>query len=365
MNKNSDVAIVGGGAIGCSIAYELSKRGIECTVFEKERLASGASGATAGMIGPIWYIDHKIEPYFDLGMRSYYMFPSLVEELKEVGIDPEYQQTGAVKILFDEQDDSYLLDDFQWQKELGIGVRWLDREELVEREPKISDQALGAVLSPADASVRGTAYVNGLALAASRLGAMVYEETDIYGLEFDGDRVIGVKTKWGIHYADQTIITAGAWSGLTGYWGEEIIPVRPIKGQRILLRKPDFLPKSWIQSLVPQRDGTILSAATREEGNFDNVVTGEAIAQMVESAKQVFPLLADAEFVSASAGVRPGTPDGMPIMGPLTGLRGVSVATGHDHVGIMCSPYTATLMADYITTADQTELLPFSISRFK
>ena len=365
MNKNSDVAIVGGGAIGCSIAYELSKRGIECTVFEKERLASGASGATAGMIGPIWYIDHKIEPYFDLGMRSYYMFPSLVEELKEVGIDPEYQQTGAVKILFDEQDHSYLLDDFQWQKELGIGVRWLDREELVEREPKISDQALGAVLSPADASVRGTAYVNGLALAASRLGAMVYEETDIYGLEFDGDRVIGVKTKWGIHYADQTIITAGAWSGLTGYWGDEIIPVRPIKGQRILLRKPDFLPKSWIQSLVPQRDGTILSAATREEGNFDNVVTGEAIAQMVESAKQVFPLLADAEFVSASAGVRPGTPDGMPIMGPLTGLRGVSVATGHDHVGIMCSPYTATLMADYITTTDQTELLPFSISSFK
>ena len=179
MNKYSDVVIIGGGAIGCSVAYELSKRSVKCTVFEKEKLASGASGATAGMIGPIWYIDHGIEPYFDLGMRSYYMFPSLVEELIEVGIDPEYQQTGAVKILFDEQDDSYLLDDFQWQKELGIGVRWLDREELVEREPEISDHALGAVLSPGDASVRGTAYVRGLALAATRRGATIYEETDI------------------------------------------------------------------------------------------------------------------------------------------------------------------------------------------
>ena len=89
MNKNSDVAIIGGGAVGCSIAYELSKRNVECTILEKERLASGASGATAGMIGPLWYIDHEIEHYFHLGMNSYYMFPSLVEELIEVGIDPE------------------------------------------------------------------------------------------------------------------------------------------------------------------------------------------------------------------------------------------------------------------------------------
>ena len=111
MNKNSDVAIIGGGVIGCSIAYELSKMGVMCTVFEKGRLASGASGATAGMIGPIWYIDQDREPYFDLGMRSFKMFPALVDELIEVGIDPEFQQTGAIKVLFDEDAHPFLLDD--------------------------------------------------------------------------------------------------------------------------------------------------------------------------------------------------------------------------------------------------------------
>lgn len=365
MNKNSDVAIIGGGVIGCSIAYELSKMGVMCTVFEKGRLASGASGATAGMIGPIWYIDQDREPYFDLGMRSFKMFPALVDELIEVGIDPEFQQTGAIKVLFDEDADAFLLDDLEWQKELGIGVRWMDRHELMEREPEITAKALGGVFSPYDGSVRGAAFVKSLALAATRLGSTILEGTEVYGLEVDHDKVLGVKTKSGNYYAEHTIIAAGPWSGIEAHWGEELIPVIPIKGQRILLRKSGFLPKSWIQSLVPQRDGTILSAATREEGNFDDVITGEAIAQMVENAKQVFPLLEDAEFVSASAGVRPGTPDGMPILGPLPGLVGVSIASGHDHVGIMCSPFTAKLMADYVTTFNEAPLLPFSINRFE
>ena len=364
MNKNSDVAIIGGGVIGCSIAYELSKRGVPCTVFEKGRLASGASGATAGMIGPIWYIDRDREPYFDLGMRSFKMFPALVDELREVGIDPEFQQTGAIKVLFNEDDDAFLLDDLEWQKKLGIGVRWMDRQELMEREPEITDKALGGVFSPSDGSVRGAVFVKSLALAATRLGSTILEGTEVYGLEVDHDQVLGVKTKSGNYYADHTIIAAGPWSGIKGHWSTELIPVTPIKGQRILLRKTGFLPKSWIQSLVPQKDGTILSAATREEGDFDHVVTGEGIAQMVENAKQVFPILEDAEFVSAAAGVRPGTLDGMPILGPLSGLTGVSIASGHDHVGIMCSPYTAKLMADYLTTSDKTPLLPFSMNRF-
>lgn len=119
-----------------------------------------------------------------------------------------------------------------------------------------------------------------------------------------------------------------------------------------------------MQSIVPQKDGSVLSAATREEGNFDQVVTGEAISQMVAKAKEIFPILNDAQFVSASAGVRPGTPDGMPILGPLPGWSGVSIASGHDRVGIMCSPRTAELMADFVANGDCSRLAPFTIERF-
>ncbi|MDP7577942.1 MAG: FAD-dependent oxidoreductase [SAR202 cluster bacterium] len=115
---------------------------------------------------------------------------------------------------------------------------------------------------------------------------------------------------------------------------------------------------------MPQKDGSVLSAATREEGNFDQVVTGEAISQMVAKAKEIFPILNDAQFVSASAGVRPGTPDGMPILGPLPGWSGVSIASGHDRVGIMCSPRTAELMADFVANGDCSRLAPFTIERF-
>ena len=364
MNRSTNVAIVGGGVIGCSIAYQLSKMGINCTVFEKNRLASGASGATAGMIGPIWYLDQTSDPYFQLGMRSLEMFPTLVKELQEAGIDPEFQQTGAIKVLVDEIDDADLLDNLKWQRELGIGVRWIDRGELIDREPEITEKAVGGVFSPKDGSIAGVAFVNALAHAAIKLGAKVLEEVEVMGLEISKDNVIGIRTQIGIYYADHTIICAGAWSGITQRWLPYSIPVRPIKGQRILLRKPGFLPKSTVQSIVPQKDGSVLSAATREEGNFDQVVTGEAISQMVAKAKGIFPILDDAQFVSASAGVRPGTPDGMPILGPIPGWSGVSIASGHDRVGIMCSPRTAELMADFVANGDCSRLAPFSIDRF-
>ena len=364
MVRSVDVAIIGGGVIGCSIAYELSKKGMNCIVFEKTRLASGASGATAGMIGPIWYMDHTINPYFQLGMESWESFPNLVEELKESGVDPEFQQNGAIKVLLDESSDGFLLDDLKWQEKLGLGVRWIDRKELIDREPEITDKALGGIFSPKDATIKGSAFVRALAHSAGNLGATILENLDVISLKIEKNKVVGVITQSGHFHAEHTIIAAGAWSGISRHWTSELIPIRPIKGQRILIRKSGFVPKNWIQSLVPQKDGTILSAATREEGIFNNTVTGDAISQMVASAKEIFPILGDAEFISASAGVRPGTPDGMPILGPIPHLSGVSIASGHDHVGIMSSPATAKIMAEYVTTGDESMIQFFNLNRF-
>ena len=364
MNRTTDVAIIGGGVVGCSIAYQLGKRGIRSTVFEKDRLASSASGATAGIVGPIWYVDHTIEPYFEMAMRSLDMFPELTEELKVAGVDPEYRDSGVMKVALTDELHDVLKENLIWQGELGIGVHWIDRDELREREPHITPDAQGAVLSPQEGSIRGEAFVNSLAHAASSLGAVILERTEVTGLEFDGSRVIGVRTVLNeTHYANYTVLAAGAWTGLANRWLPETIPVRPVKGQRITLRMPGFLPTGPIQSVIPRNDGTMLAAATREEGVFDHRITA-AVQEMFNNATAVYPILRDAEFVGARAGIRPGSPDGMPILGPVPGWEGLSVASGHDHVGIILSPATGVDMADYIETGDASALDFFSIERF-
>ena len=364
MNRTTDVAIIGGGVVGCSIAYQLGKRGIRSTVFERDRLASSASGATAGIVGPIWYVDHTIEPYFEMAMRSLDMFPKLTEELKVAGVDPEYRDSGVMKVALTDELHDVLKENLIWQGELGIGVHWIDRDELREREPHITPEAQGAVLSPQEGSIRGEPYVNSLAHAASSLGAVILERMEVTGLEFDGSRVIGVRTVLNeTHYANHTVLAAGAWTGLANRWLPETIPVRPVKGQRITLRMPGFLPSGPIQSVIPRNDGTMLAAATREEGVFDHRITA-AVQEMFNNATAVYPMLRDAEFVGARAGIRPGSPDGMPILGPVPGWEGLSVASGHDHVGIILSPATGVDMADYIETGDASALDFFSIERF-
>ena len=115
MAKTTDVAIIGGGVIGCSIAYQLSKNGVECLVFEQNTLASGASGASVGIVGPIWYLDNTIESFFELGMQSLEIFPSLSEELLEAGFDPQFHQTGVIKVALDEQLFEMLQNNLAWQ----------------------------------------------------------------------------------------------------------------------------------------------------------------------------------------------------------------------------------------------------------
>lgn len=178
----------------------------------------------------------------------------------------------------------------------------------------------------------------------------------------------GVSTVNKTFYADHTVLAAGPWTGIAGRWLPERPPVRPVKGRRIVLRKLGFLPQCPVNNfegyVIPQVDGNILVAATREEGKFDQEVTAEGVAQMIATAVASFPTLKDARIVEGRAGVRPGSPDDVPIMGPVPGWEGLSIASGHDAFGVMLSPGTGLLMAEYISTGDALPLGPFSITRF-
>ncbi len=368
MPKTAEVVIVGGGVIGCSVAYQLAKLGIKSVVLERRRLASGASGATVGAVAPLWHLGAADNPVFDLGMRSLEMFPQLADELLEAGVDPAFRQAGLLKLAFSSDEAAELKRSLGWQGELGLEVEWLEPSQILERESEVSQRVVGGVYSHREGHVEGLQYTRSLAHAAGRLGAAILEGTEVTGLRFEGDKVTGVHTGDETYACEHTVLAAGPWTGWNR-WLPEGLPVRGIKGQRILLRKAGFLPGCPVRNseayVVPWSDGNLLVGATREEGRYDEETTADGIRRMVEAAEVSFPSLGDAEFIDARAGVRPGTPDGLPVMGPVPGWRGLSAATGHDAVGVMLSPGSGELMANYIGSGDPGPLEPFSAARFQ
>ena len=372
MPEAVDVAIIGGGVVGCAIAWQLAKAGVSCAVVERGAFGGGASGATAGIVAPLWHIDSDDPAMFRLGLRSLELFPLWAAELAEAGVNPEFQPTGVLRMAFSDADAEELRRAFRWQSQLGLGVDWLERDDLLRREPQANPEARAAVFSSQEGCVRGQRLVDALAHAAGRLGAALYQGVEVTGLRYDGDRITGVETTTGGIAAGQVVLAAGPWSGLGGRWagpgGLLDLPVRGVKGQRILLRQPGFLPRSATHNFVgyvaPRLDGNVLVASTREEGRFDERVTAEGIAALVSVAVRSFPSLAGAAFVGGRAGVRPATPDGRPIIGLAPGVEGLTVATGHDAVGIMLSPGTAELVAQYLLDGNGTPLEPFGVGRF-
>ena len=368
MQNSTDVAIIGGGVIGCSIAYYLAKLGIISTVFEQNRLGWGASGATAGVIGPLWHIPPSSEASFELGLLSLRMFPKQAAELADAGIDPEFRESGVLWIAQTEEHATELRHNLSWQTELDMGTVWLTQSEIFEREPDVNPNVLGGVYSPKEGYVRGQRLVDSLAHAASLLGANFVERTEVIGLETTDHSVTGVRLLDDVVAAGHVVLATGPWTGIARRWIPSVIPVRPVKGQRILLRAAGLLPKSPVHDesayVVPRLDGNVLVAATRHEGEFDQEITADAVTRLIGNATAIFPALAKARFVGARSGVRPGSPDDIPIIGPVPGWDNLSVASGHDAVGIMLSPGTGLLMADYISTGDASPLEPFSLSRF-
>jgi glycine oxidase len=368
MTTDSDVVIIGGGVMGCATAYYLARRGISVTVFEQNTFGWGASGATAGVVGPLWHVPHDNAPFFDLALKSLSMFSVLADELTETGFEPQYRQTGVLKVALTEEHAGILRDDLRWQSDLDMGVRWLDSQEVLDREPDISSQILGGVFSPSEGYVVGQRLVDSLVHAGARLDVRFFDKTEVFGLETDGNRVVGIRVASGVVEADHVVLASGPWTGIASRWIPEDVPIRPVKGQRIVLKLPGLLPKSPVHGFggycVPQPDGGIMVAATRHENEFDQVPTAEGISNMIQAAVNLYPKLKDAQFESVRVGVRPGTPDDVPIVGPVSGWDGLSIISGHDAVAIMMAPATADALAESIVTGDISHLESFNLERF-
>jgi len=365
------VAVIGAGAIGLSIAWRLAQGGATVDVFERGEAGRGATWAAAGMLAAGVETEPGEERLLALTRHSQDLWPSFAREMAdETGIDVGYRDEGTLAVALNRDDAALLRFSFEFHRKLGIDLEWLDGARAREREPHLAPGVVAAVLSLRDHQVDNRQLALALRAAAIKRGVSIHEHAEA-ALEVAGGRVLGVIARDKLHRADVVIVAAGAWSrGLAGLPERARPPVRPVKGQMValrmdpaapLLRHVIWAPKGY---LVPRRDGRLLIGATTEERGFDDTLTAGAVMGLIEAAWRVLPAVEELPIAEMWTGLRPGSRDDAPIMGP-TPIDGLVLATGHHRNGILLTPASAAAVAAFVREGALPDwAAPFTLARF-
>jgi glycine oxidase len=349
--KQYDALIVGGGVIGCSIAYQLSKRGKKVLLIERNQLAGKASKAAAGMLGVQTELKGN-DPLYHLAKASRDMYPSLSRDLKEIsGMDIEYVENGMIKLARTEEEAQELVTTASLTSPVEQ-VKWLSPHTLFTYEPHLSKDVAGGLYIPKDGNVSASKLTQALGSASIMLGAEISEYTDVYDFMKERNKITGVKTSKGDYYADETIVAGGAWSPFLMERLEMKFRSFPVKGECFSVKVPGKIVERTIFTegcyIVPKVGGRLLIGATEHPHTFDETITTGGLMNLMHLATTILPELVDAKWEKAWAGIRPQTEQGVPFMGRSEGWEGLSIATGHYRNGILLAPITGVLMADLI-----------------
>ena len=369
-----DVIIVGGGVIGCSIAYHLTLAGSSVRLIERDRLASGASGVAAGMLAP-QVEAHYDDPFFDLCLRGRDEHVELAEDLKDgVGLDVERRTTGVFRLALDEAERVELKRQMQWQVKRGLRAEWFEPHELGALEPLLSGAAgrllAGGLWFPDEAQVHSQRLVAALAAASVQRKAVLSEGVWATEILVEGHRAIGVRTPAGVVEAESVVLAAGVWSTDIARAAGVEVPVSPVKGQLITLRAigRSLQRILWTGEcyLVPKTGGQVILGATEEEGNYDRRPTLAGVGALATAALEQLPWAGQFTIEGVWAGLRPAAPDRFPIVGWAPGLDNLLVATAHYRNGVLLGPLTGRRVSEAIRTGViASELAPFGLERFQ
>ena len=342
-----DAVVIGAGLIGLACAWRAAGRGLSVLVVDRaQEPAAGASRVAAGMLAPVTEADFGEEAPLRVNLAGMERWPGFAAELEErSGLPTGYRETGAVVVAADRDDAAALRRLHDLQRKLGLEAEWLSPSRCRELEPGLSPRIAGGILAPREASADPRA-------TARALAAVVDEQllgVEVEAIEHDGGRVRGVRVAGEIIECDQAVVAAGAWSAALA--PGESPPVRPVKGQILELRVRGAMddplhrivrtPRCY---LVARGDGRVVLGATMEEQGFDTAVTADGVYRLLEAAWEVLPEVGELELVQAQAGLRPGTPDNAPLVGPGE-LEGLIWATGHWRNGVLLAPFTGEAVA--------------------
>jgi len=398
--KNTDIIIVGGGVIGTSIAYQLSKDPSLSVMLIDTKKAGNATQASAGGLwaigesvglgcGVIFFKTlskrrreegeasvaiqrpHQLPPFFfDFCLRSNDLFPDLWVELKEIGgVDFKLEKTGLKFVMYDDDDLVYAQGIYDSIPHLQNQMAWMDNKQLAEDEPFINKEAIGALTFLNDDQVNPYLLMNAFRDAAQAQGVHIVNEA-VTGIEVDQGRVVAVNTAKQRFSCNTVINAAGAWATEIGKMAGVSLPIEPVKGQILLSERIPKILKSCLSTsdcYIAQKDnGEILIGSTTENKGFDTSSSFNQLQGLAKGATKAIPFLKQVSCKRTWAGLRPGTPDEVPILGPVDGLEGYLNASGHFRTGILTSAITARMIDDLVQGRNpEVDITPFLLSRFE
>lgn len=349
--KHHDVAVVGGGIVGLACAWYAARRGMSVIVLERDRLGAGASAVAAGMLAPVTEADFGEDELLELNLTAADRWPAFAADISAAsGLSTGFRETGALVVAADRDDAEELGRLAGLHAELGLPSRWVGPRECRALEPGLSPRVRGAIHSPRDHQADPAATVAALTAACRGAGVELRENVEVAALIRSGGDVTGVRTATADVPARAVVVAAGAWSaGLA----PDAPPVRPVKGQIATLRAPDptLAPKRVIRTprcyMLARDDGRVVLGATMEERGFDTRTTADGVFRLLEAAREVMPDFGELEWSSVRAGLRPGTPDNLPVVGRAA-AAGLVWAAGHHRNGVLLAPLTGELVAELL-----------------
>jgi glycine oxidase len=346
-----DVVIAGGGLIGGSIALELAEAGMKVGLYDAREPGREASWASAGMISPAPESPAMI-PHMPISLGSVALYPAFIERVEKVtGKSAGYRKNGALDAILTGNVREELSTIIALQHGVGLRAEALTAEQARELEPALTEEIEAAIFRPDEASLDNRVFTDAVLEAARIKGAKIFAGNGAGAIWREGGRAKGLILEHGRAEARWTIIAAGCFSarieGVAPY-----APVFPAKGQMVALRceAVNLRHVLWVDHtyLVPRNDGRIIAGSTIERTGFDHDVTAGGLQKILSGAMLLVPALEKARIEETWAGLRPDSPDHLPIIGP-TDIDGLLVATGHFRSGILLAPITARLVAEWVT----------------
>jgi len=367
VSAHPDTIVIGGGVIGCSIAWRLARAGVRVLVLERAIPGAEASSAAAGILGA-QEESHGPGPLTDLFLASRARFPAVAAELRdETGLDIGHRETGLIAACFDEAEAEVLEGRYAWQRDAGLRVAWLRGGDLRDAEPGLGPAVIAGLAFPDDGQLEPRVYLRALSLAAAAAGARFSSGAYVRRVLHEGGRVAGVELEGEVHRTDRVVVAAGSWSSLVE--GATLAPraVRPMRGQIAQLETRPPLIRGTVTCaggyVVGRADGRVLAGSTMELVGYDKRVTAGGLRHVLDLAVRLAPALAEASFTDSWANFRPLTGDELPLIGA-AGPDGLILATGHFRNGILLSAITADLVCELVTRGQTSrDLAPFSPSR--